>query len=72
MKIFVTVKPNSKREGVEKIDETHVVVRANAPAKEGKANKRVEELLAEYLGIAKSRIWLVSGATAHEKIFEIR
>lgn len=31
MKIFVSVKPNSKRQGVEKVDNTHFVVPANAP-----------------------------------------
>ena len=71
VKIFVTVKPNSKRESVEKIDETHFVVRANAPAKEGKANKRVEELIAEYLDVSKSSVFLIQGHTSKEKIFEI-
>lgn len=72
MKIFVSVKPNAKREGVERIDEHHVVVRANAPAKEGKANKRVEELLAEHFGVPKMSVWLVKGATSREKVFEIK
>lgn len=71
MKIFVSVKPNSKHENVKKLDDTHFVVRANAPAKEGKANKRVEELIAEHFGISKSRIFLAQGATSREKVFEI-
>ncbi len=71
MRIFVLVKPNSKREGVEKIDEIHFVVRANAPAKEGKANKRVEELLAEHFDISKSSVFLIQGHTSKEKVFEI-
>ena len=71
MKIYVLVKPNSKREGVEKIDDLHFIVRANAPAKEGKANKRVVELLSEYLGISKSGIALMGGNTSREKIFDI-
>ena len=71
MKIYVLVKPNSKREGVEKIDDLHFIVRANAPAKEGKANRRVVELLSEYLGISKSGITLMGGNTSREKIFDI-
>ncbi len=71
MRIFVSAKPNSKKEGVEKINETHFVVRANAPAKEGKANKRVEELLAEYLCVSKSSVFLIQGHTSKEKVFEI-
>lgn len=71
VKIFVSVKPNAKREGVEKIDDTHFIVRANAPAKEGKANKRVEELLAAHLDVPKMSVWLVAGRTSKEKVFEI-
>lgn len=71
MKIQVVVKPNSRKELVEKLDESHFVVRANAPAKEGKANRRVIELLSEYFNISKSRIGLVSGSASKEKIFDI-
>ncbi len=71
MKIQVVVKPNSRKELVEKLDESHFVVRANAPAKEGKANRRVIELLSGYFNISKSRIGLVSGSTSKEKIFDI-
>ncbi len=71
MRIFVFVKSNSKREGVEKIDNIHFVVRANAPAKEGKANRRVVEILSEYLGVSKSGIALAGGSTSREKIFDI-
>ncbi|KKT90931.1 MAG: hypothetical protein UW92_C0022G0012 [Candidatus Jorgensenbacteria bacterium GW2011_GWA2_45_13] len=61
MKIFVSVKPNARREEVQKVDDAHFVVRANAPAKEGRANKRVEELLAEYFDVPKMSVWLVGG-----------
>jgi len=72
MRIFVSVKPDSKRESVKRVDESHFVVRANAPAREGKANKRVEELLAEYFDVPKMSVWLVKGATSREKVFEIK
>lgn len=71
MKIFVFVKPNSKSGGVEKIDEMHFIVRMNVPAKEGKANKRIIELLADYFMVSKSRIMLVSGHVSKEKVFEV-
>lgn len=72
MRIFVRVKPNAKREGVERVDDAHYIVRANAPAKEGRANKRVEGLLADHFGVSRMSIWLVSGASSREKTFEIR
>lgn len=72
MKIFVSVKPNARREEVQKVDDTHFVVRANAPAREGRANKRVEELLAEYFDVPKMSVWLIGGRTSKEKIFEIK
>lgn len=71
MRILVSAKPNSKKEGVEKVDDSHFVVRVNAPAKEGKANKRVEELLAKHLGVSKSSVFLIQGHTSKEKVFEI-
>jgi len=72
MKIFVSVKPNARREEVQKVDDAHFVVRANAPAKEGKANRRVEELLAEYFDVPKMSVWLVGGRTSKEKTFDIK
>lgn len=72
MKISVTVKPNSRKEGIEKQDDGSYIVRANAPATEGRANERVIELLAKHFGVSKSRIDLNSGARSKKKIFSIR
>lgn len=72
MKISVSVKPNAKREEVQKVDETHFIVRVHAPAREGRANKRVEELLAGYFDIPKMSVWLISGRTSKEKVFGIK
>lgn len=38
---------------------------------DGKANKAVIALLAKHLGIAKSRLELVRGETARDKVFRI-
>ena len=37
----------------------------------GRANKAVSELLAEALGVAKTRLTLVRGATSREKVFRL-
>lgn len=71
MKITVSVKPNSRKEGVEPQPDGSVVVRVNAPPIEGRANSRVIELLSEHFGCPKSRVRLVSGARGKRKIFEV-
>lgn len=43
----------------------------NAPPEDGKANKAVIELLADYLEISKSKINIVGGLTNRNKIVEI-
>jgi len=37
----------------------------------GKANAAVQKLLARALGIAKSRLILIRGHTAREKVFQV-
>ena len=71
MKISVTVKPNSKKEGVVPAGEGAYTVRVAAPPVEGKANARVIELLAEHFGVPKSRVSIVRGEGGKKKIVEI-
>jgi uncharacterized protein YggU (UPF0235/DUF167 family) len=42
-----------------------------AVPEDGRANKAVSELLAEALGVAKTRLTLVRGATSREKVFRL-
>ncbi len=42
-----------------------------AAPEDGKANAAVAELLAHALGVAKSRLVLVKGATSREKVFRL-
>ena len=71
MKILVKVKPNSKVEKVERIEENEFVVSTNAPPTEGQANRAVVEAIADYFKIAKSRVRIVLGQTSKTKILEI-
>ena len=71
MKIKVQVKIRSKMEGVEKNPDDSFTVRVNVPPIEGKANKRVIELLAKFLGLPKTQVRLVRGAKGKSKIFEV-
>ena len=72
MKIQVSVKPNSKQEFVGIGDDGVYIVRVNAPPVEGKANKRVIELLAKEFGVSKSKVTLRSGHKSKIKVFEIQ
>jgi len=71
MRIFVSVKPKAHLEKVEKLDDTHYKVSVAEPPVDGKANKAVTGALADYFGIAKINIALVSGAGSREKVFDI-
>lgn len=71
MKIYVKVKPNSRIESVAKLSDNSIAVSINAPAKEGRANKRVVELLSEHYDIPKSRITIKSGRKSRIKVVEI-
>jgi len=42
-----------------------------APPEDGKANAAVAELLAHALGVAKSRLTLIKGATSRDKVFRL-
>ena len=42
-----------------------------APAEGGKANRAVTKLLAGALGVPKSRLTLVRGTTARDKVFRL-
>ncbi len=71
MRIFVKVKPNSKVEKIEKIDETHFSVSVKAPPVEGKANEAVIELIANYFNVPRSRVKIISGFSSRNKVIEI-
>ena len=71
MKIFVKVKPNSKQEKVEKIDENNYVVWVKEPPEKGKANNAIKNALAVYFKTGSSCIKIVSGYSSRQKIIEI-
>ncbi len=71
MRIQVKVIPNSKEAKVEKEGEGVLRVRVDAPTKEGKANKRLIELLAEYFSKPKSSVRIVKGLSSRNKVVEI-
>ena len=71
MKLPVRVIPNARRTEFSGRREGEFVLRLSAPALEGKANKAAVEFIAEYLGVPRSRVTLLSGEKSRHKIFEI-
>jgi uncharacterized protein YggU (UPF0235/DUF167 family) len=68
--ITLRVTPKASRNAVELRDGVLRVYVTCVP-EDGKANAAVQKLLAKKLGIAKSRLVLIRGQTARDKVFRI-
>ena len=71
MKLAIRVIPNARRTEFDGRRDGELLLRLNAPALEGKANKAAVEFIAEFFAVAKTRVTLVSGEKSRHKIFEI-
>ena len=65
------VVPRAKRPGLERRADGVLVARVSAPPVEGKANAAVCELIAKAYGVPKSRVSVVRGQTARDKVVRI-
>ena len=71
-KITVRLQPRASRDEIlGRNEEGTLRVRVKAAPVDGAANAALIQLLAKRLGIAKSKISLVSGATARNKVVEV-
>ncbi len=70
MLVEVRVTPNARRARVMQED-TGLHVWVDAPAVEGKANKRLVEILAKYFGVRKSEIKIIRGEKGRNKVIEV-
>lgn len=70
MKLRVRVIPNSKTEGVIPGGD-EFVIRVKEPPKEGKANRAVIKLLAEYFKVSSDSVRISSGFKSRNKIVEV-
>ena len=68
--IWVEVFPSSKKEKVEKKNKKYIVYVKEEP-KEGKANKRVKELLAQFLMVPEEKVILIYGHRKRKKRYRI-
>lgn len=72
MRVTVSVKTNARKNEVVKVDDSTYRVAVTASPIEGRANKAVIELLAEYFDAPRSNVNIVAGHSSKRKLFEIR
>ena len=70
--INIKVVSNAKAAAVIRVDGLHYKVKVNAPPIEGKANKRLIEILAEHFHVPKSYITIIKGSTSSNKIVDVK
>lgn len=68
--IAIRVTPNARRPGVELVEEQIRVAVTETP-EAGKATEAARAALAKAMGVAKTRLTLVRGATARDKLFRL-
>jgi uncharacterized protein len=71
VRVRVRVQPGARRDEVGPWVDGVLRVKVSAPALAGRANRALVELIAAALGVTKSRVQVVRGATAREKVLEV-
>jgi len=67
----IRVIPNARKTEFSGYRDDELVLRLNAPAVEGKANKAALEFVSEYFGVTRSAVMLLRGERSRHKIFQI-
>ena len=62
---------NAKQASVARVGKSSYEVRVDERAEQGKANRRLIEILSDHFKISKSKIKIIRGANSREKIVEI-
>lgn len=69
-RLALRVTPGARAEGIA-IEGGRLLVKTRAKPQDGAANEAVLALLAEALGVGKSRLSLLRGATSREKLVQL-
>lgn len=64
------VQPRARREALQ-VEDGRLVARVNAPPVDGRANDAVRRMLAAALGVAPTRLVLIRGGAARDKVFRL-
>jgi uncharacterized protein len=71
-RITVRVQPRATSPGLVRVDADDTVrLRLASPPAEGRANAEACERMAKLLGVAKSKVRMVSGASGRTKVLEV-
>lgn len=68
--IHIKVIPNAKKVGIT-LEGDILKVKVNAPAVDGKANKAVLQLLADYLNVKPRQLEIIKGEKSNEKVVRV-
>lgn len=68
----VLAQPRARRTGVQGEQASALKVAVTAPPQDGRANEALVEALRKALGVKRSQVELIGGATARDKLFLIR
>jgi uncharacterized protein len=75
LRVHVHASPKSSRDGVEGVTETAdgpaLKVRVRAVARDGEANRAVAAVVAEWLGVPKSRVEVTAGSKSRFKTLAV-
>lgn len=69
-RLAVRVTPGARVAALEIVD-ARLLAKVRAKPEDGKANAAVQELLANALGVAATRVKMLRGATSREKLFRV-
>ena len=70
-RIAIRVQPRAGRDEIAGAREGALLVRVTAPPVDGRANEAACKLIAKRLGVAPSRVAVVRGAAARDKVVEV-
>lgn len=68
VRLVVCVKPNSRSNSVESVDDDVVSLHIAAEAKDGKANAELVEYVAEVLSVHRRDVTVDKGSRSHDKL----
>lgn len=71
-RIGIYVQPRASKSAVVGMHDGNIKIRLAAPPVDGAANTALVEFVADCLGVAKSRVRIVSGMTGRRKVLEIQ
>ena len=70
-RLAIRVQARARRDEVATVRDGVLLVRVNAPALEGRANRAVVRVLADWIGVPPSSISVIRGEYSRDKLVEI-